>query len=130
MQSFSVYLVAFVAIEHLYFLYLEIFMWTRPLGRRVFGLSKEDAQTTKVLALNQGAVQWIFICWIDLGSTAYERSIWSSDPTVLFTLCVDSRDRWWSNRKTFDSANTRYARCVSTCGFIYVSQGGRYISVC
>ena len=49
------YLIAFVAFEHLYFLVLEMFLWTKPKGIKTFGLkSKEFAEETKVLAANQG----------------------------------------------------------------------------
>jgi putative membrane protein len=47
-------LVGLVAFEHLAFLVLEIFLWERPLGRKVFGQSKEAARATRVLAMNQG----------------------------------------------------------------------------
>ncbi len=48
-------LIVFVAIEHLYFLVLEMFLWTTPKGIKTFGLeSKEFAEKTKVLAANQG----------------------------------------------------------------------------
>ena len=48
-------LILFVAIEHLYFLVLEMFLWTTPKGITTFGLeSKEFAEKTKVLAANQG----------------------------------------------------------------------------
>jgi putative membrane protein len=47
-------LVAFVALEHLYILVLEMFLWTRRPGRRAFGMSAEDAARTRVLAANQG----------------------------------------------------------------------------
>ncbi len=46
--------IAFVAVLHLVFLVLEMFFWTRPLGRRVFGLNQERAQQTAMLAANQG----------------------------------------------------------------------------
>jgi len=46
--------VAFVAFQHLAFFVLESFFWTMPLGRRVFGLSKEDTAATAPLAVNQG----------------------------------------------------------------------------
>ena len=45
---------ALVALLHLYFLVLEMFLWTKPYGRRVFQLSQEKAEVTKVLAANQG----------------------------------------------------------------------------
>lgn len=46
--------VAIVALLHLGFFVLESFLWTRPMGRRVFGLSRELAESTKSLAANQG----------------------------------------------------------------------------
>ncbi|MEO8297305.1 MAG: DUF1304 domain-containing protein [Burkholderiales bacterium] len=47
-------LVLLVAVLHLYFLVLEMFLWTRPTGRRTFGLTPEFAEATKTLAANQG----------------------------------------------------------------------------
>ena len=47
-------LIALVALLHLYFLVLEMFLWTRPSGRRAFGLTPEFAAQTRVLAANQG----------------------------------------------------------------------------
>ncbi|MGX9416636.1 DUF1304 domain-containing protein [Vibrio sp. WJH972] len=47
-------LVALVAIEHAYILVLEMFLWTKPRTRRVFGLSQEEAEQTTVFAANQG----------------------------------------------------------------------------
>ena len=46
--------VALVALLHLYFLVLEMFLWTTPRGLRTFGNSAEQAEATKVLAANQG----------------------------------------------------------------------------
>jgi len=46
--------VALVAILHFYFLVLEMFLWTRPFGRKTFGLTPEFAQATRALAANQG----------------------------------------------------------------------------
>ena len=54
MKRFATALVAFVAIEHLYILVLEMFLWTRPPGLRAFGLTPEFAEQTAVLAANQG----------------------------------------------------------------------------
>ena len=47
-------LVVLVALLHLWFLVLEMFLWTTPKGRRAFGLSAEFAQQTRALAANQG----------------------------------------------------------------------------
>lgn len=47
-------LVLFVALLHLGFLVLEMFLWTKPFGRKTFGLSRELAEASKGLAANQG----------------------------------------------------------------------------
>ena len=47
-------IVALVAALHAYFLVLEMFLWDKPAGRKAFGLTLEQAQSTKVLAANQG----------------------------------------------------------------------------
>src|SRR6188768_1989119 len=47
-------LTAVVAALHAYFLVLEMFLWTRPLGLKTFRNSPEKAETTRVLAANQG----------------------------------------------------------------------------
>jgi len=47
-------LVAIVALEHIYILVLEMFLWTKPAGLRAFGLTPEFAEQTAVLAMNQG----------------------------------------------------------------------------
>ena len=54
MKKAAAVLVAIVAIEHLYILVLEMFLWTRPPGLRAFGLTPEFAEQTAVLAANQG----------------------------------------------------------------------------
>jgi putative membrane protein len=46
--------VAFVGVLHFYFLVLEMFLWTKPAGLRAFGLTREKAEASKVLAANQG----------------------------------------------------------------------------
>lgn len=46
--------VALVALLHVYFLVLEMFLWTRPLGLKVFGQTREAAEASRVLAANQG----------------------------------------------------------------------------
>ncbi|SDR82999.1 DUF1304 domain-containing protein [Opitutus sp. GAS368] len=47
-------LIALVALLHLWFLVLEMFLWTTPYGRRVFQLTPEKAGLTRSLAMNQG----------------------------------------------------------------------------
>jgi putative membrane protein len=47
-------LVALVAALHVYFLILEMFLWTKPRGLKTFGNSLEKATESAVLAANQG----------------------------------------------------------------------------
>ena len=47
-------LIGLVALLHVYFLVLEMFLWTRPLGLKTFRNTPEKAEITRVLAANQG----------------------------------------------------------------------------
>ena len=47
-------LVALVALLHVYILVLEMFLWTKPQGLRTFRNTPEKAETTRLLAANQG----------------------------------------------------------------------------
>ena len=46
--------VALVALLHAGFLVLEMFFWTKPLGRKVFGLPRDVMAASASLAANQG----------------------------------------------------------------------------
>ena len=54
MQTLANVMVGLVAVAHVWFLVLEMFLFTRPLGRKTFGVSRDDAEKMKVLAANQG----------------------------------------------------------------------------
>jgi putative membrane protein len=79
-------LVALVALEHIYFLVLEMFLWTRPRTRAAFGMTAEAAEQTKVLAANQGLYNGFLaagLIWSLCAPAAYAR------PLALFFLgCV------------------------------------------
>ena len=77
--------VILVAALHLGFMVLEMFLWTTPIGRRVFAQSREQAAASRVLAANQGlyngflAVGLIWGVWLGAAGR----------PFVLFLLgCV------------------------------------------
>jgi putative membrane protein len=53
MTILSNLLVGLVALLHLYFLTMEMFLWTTA-GRRAFGLTAEFAEASRSLAANQG----------------------------------------------------------------------------
>jgi putative membrane protein len=54
MKVLGIALVLLVALEHLYFLYLEMFLWTTPEGAQDLRQHPEKAEASKVLAANQG----------------------------------------------------------------------------
>ena len=47
-------MVGIVALLHLYFLVLEMFLWTTPRGLRTFGMTADFAKESASLAMNQG----------------------------------------------------------------------------
>jgi len=46
--------VSIVVLLHVYFLILEMFLWEKPKGIKIFGHTKEEAKSTALLAANQG----------------------------------------------------------------------------
>ena len=54
MRIVGLILVALVAIEHLWFLVLEMFLFRAPIGLSTFHISQEKADTCAVMAMNQG----------------------------------------------------------------------------
>lgn len=54
MSAIANVVIGLVALLHIYFLVLEMFLWDKPAGLRAFGQTKEAATASKVLAANQG----------------------------------------------------------------------------
>jgi putative membrane protein len=54
MQTAAAVAVVIVAALHAYFLVLEMFLWRTPFGRRTFNMTQEVADSSAVLAANQG----------------------------------------------------------------------------
>jgi putative membrane protein len=74
-------LIVFVIIFHVWAMVLEMFFWTKPLGRKTFGLSKEDAEVSKTLAANQGLYNGFLVAGLVL-------SFFVPNPDTAFTLQV------------------------------------------
>ena len=72
-------LIAYVIVFHIWAMVLEMFLWTKPLGRKTFGLSKEDAETSKTLAANQGLYNGFLAAGLVL-------SFLVANPDTAFTL--------------------------------------------
>jgi putative membrane protein len=47
-------LTGLVALLHVYFMVLEMFLWASPFGQKTFGRTREEQEATRVLAANQG----------------------------------------------------------------------------
>jgi putative membrane protein len=54
MRTVAVIAIVLVAGLHVYFLVLEMFLWRTPFGRRTFRTTQEAADSSAVLAANQG----------------------------------------------------------------------------
>ena len=83
MDAVAVGLVALVAALHLYFLVLEMFLWTGPTGRRVFGHDPAFAEASKVLAANQGLYNGFLVAGLVWGLVTEQ-----DDVTIFFLACV------------------------------------------
>ena len=75
--------VVLVALLHLYFLVLEMFLWTRPFGIRTFGLTPEFAAASRGLAANQGLYNGFIAAGL-----AWSAFLGSDPISVFFLGCV------------------------------------------
>jgi putative membrane protein len=76
-------LTGLVALLHLSFLVLEMFLWTTPTGRRAFGLDAAFAEQSRTLAANQGLYNGFLAAGLVWGLVA-----WRADVQVFFLVCV------------------------------------------
>jgi putative membrane protein len=87
MHLLSDILVLIVAAQHVFFLVLEMFLWTKPLGLKTFRNTPEKAEMTRVLAANQGlyngflaaGLVWAVLIWSER---------FSFDAKMFFLGCV------------------------------------------
>jgi putative membrane protein len=80
-------LVGLVAVEHLWFLVLEMFLWTRPLGLRTFRQSEEKARASAALAANQGLYNGFLAAGLLWGLVAAPPEF-ATSIKVFFLTCV------------------------------------------
>jgi putative membrane protein len=71
MQIAAAVMVTIVAALHVYFLVLEMFLWRTPFGRRTFGMTQEVADSSAVLAANQGLYNGFLAAGLAWGLIAY-----------------------------------------------------------
>jgi putative membrane protein len=85
-HAITLVLVAIVALEHLYFLYLEMFRWTSPTTLRAFGITASFAAESKSMAANQGLYNGFLaagLVWAILAPAPLQRPL-----EIFFASCV------------------------------------------
>ena len=83
MSLIAIVLTAFVALLHVGFMVLEMFFWTKPLGRKVFALTEQRARDSAQLAANQGLYNGFLAAGLVWGLLIGDRGI-----CLFFLGCV------------------------------------------
>jgi putative membrane protein len=99
MSAIALLLVVLVALLHLYFLVLEMFLWTKPLGLKVFRQTPEKAEASRVLAANQGLYNGFLAAGLVYGAATGSREF-----VLFFLACVvvaGAYGAWSVNKRIF-----------------------------
>jgi putative membrane protein len=86
MQLVAALLIGLVAAIHVYIVVLEMLLWQKPLGRKVFRTTREQAAQTATLAANQGLYNGFLaagLIWSLLASDTLRRPV-----ATFFLVCV------------------------------------------
>ena len=76
-------LIGLVAILHLGFLVLEMFLWNHPIGRRTFKWTREVSESSATLAANQGLYNGFLAAGLIWGLISGEFAV-----KLFFLVCV------------------------------------------
>lgn len=76
-------LIGFVALLHVGFLVLEMFLWDHPFGRKRFGMTAEYSKASASLAANQGLYNGFLAAGLVWGLTTGDFST-----KAFFLICV------------------------------------------
>lgn len=74
---------ALIAVLHVWFLILEMFLWNHPIGRKTFKMTPEYAQASASLAANQGLYNGFLVAGLIWGLISGEFSV-----KLFFLACV------------------------------------------
>ena len=85
MATLTILAIGLVALLHIAFFVLESILWTKPFGRRMFGLTKERAADTASLALNQGLYNLFLAAGLIWGIVASDCAF---QIRLFFLVCV------------------------------------------
>jgi putative membrane protein len=80
-------LLGIVAALHVYFLVLEMFLWTKPKGLKIFRMTLEQAQDRAVLAANQGLYNGFLAAGL-IWSLVNPNEIFAKQIALFFLSCV------------------------------------------
>ena len=87
MNTISQIVIGFIAVLHIYILWLEMFAWTTR-AKKVFKTIPEDQfEKTKVLAANQGLYNGFLAAGL-IWSLLIGEAIWSKNVALFFLGCV------------------------------------------
>lgn len=80
-------LVGLIALQHLAFLVLEMFLWTHPIGLKVFRQTLEKAEASASLAANQGLYNGFLAAGL-VWSLFHPDAAFSRQLALFFSACV------------------------------------------
>lgn len=76
-------MIGLIAILHIGFLVLEMFLWNQPLGRKIFRMTAEVSQASAALAANQGLYNGFLAAGLLWGLVSGELAV-----KLFFLVCV------------------------------------------
>jgi len=83
LHTLATALLLLIAVEHVWILVLEMFLWTHPIGLKTFRQSREAAQASRVLAANQGLYNGFLAAGLFWSVATGERPV-----QFFFVICV------------------------------------------
>jgi putative membrane protein len=87
MHYLSLLLVILVAVEHLYILVLEMFLWHKPRTLKIFGIPKENGELLTVMAANQGLYNGFLAAGLFWG-VIHPNALFGHQIQLFFLTCV------------------------------------------
>ncbi|MGZ3159904.1 MAG: DUF1304 domain-containing protein, partial [Burkholderiaceae bacterium] len=83
MKAAADIVIGLIVLEHIWILILEMFLWTHKIGLKAFGQTREAAESSKVLAANQGLYNGFLAAGLIWGLVSGDWSV-----KLFFVLCV------------------------------------------
>jgi putative membrane protein len=89
-------LVILVITLHVWFLVLEMFLWTKPLGLKLMAIKANQAEETKILAMNQGLYNGMIAAYL---IWALVRNDFATLSLILITIIIAGLYGAWTAKK-------------------------------